>query len=897
VVFPVGQWNGTPENTATDATGSFSMPLPRIYLSADMAGLPPPLFVAQLEGYALGSGILGNAEKDVLVLRLGEPAAFAGTVTDTKGQPVSGAVVELQDPASSRRPGAIAPKTVGPPKVIAPEGAGPQPLPLGEIFLPVVTGRDGRFSFEGLPAGMQVNYLVKASGDVPTRGAVAVGAGCKLVLPPEAVVAGRVTAGGKPVGYVTVRTAGREPFTYSCTTQADGSYRLTGLAAGTYTVEAEPERGGESPLPPGYAGIPSRQITLTTGQHLPGQDLAFPRGEGVSGRVTAGGKPVAGVMVVCPDAEEMDGSAITDANGVYHLGILHPGTHELLIFPGSLGPEANGQPLPEGYVAPPPTTITVAAGGRLTGPDIALLRCGTFSGKVTDRATGNPMAKLKIAAWRQTETPESNFERLMTGDEAETETDAQGVYKLPVKPGKWMVSALPEYPQESRWAVTPEQREAEVTTRETRSGVDFVISRPALLHGRVLRPDGQPAAGALIGCAKNGYSWEQILPGKTGADGSFTVEAYGSWGRVARQVDARHPVRLFAVDLAQGLATTVEVTDATQPLTVQLQPGAYATVRVTDPAGRPLRGIYFRGEWWPPGKPTDDRAHAVDVPDTKSDAQGMVKIGPLPPGTIEDGPCGPEEDYVASEAWRPKGRLRPQMVITGGGTQAFPDLVIDRLGLSVCGWVTDAQGQITGMTGEAPSCRSDARGFFTITRLPLMWGVALVAGHPTKEEYYGQRLTTKPGEQVSLVLRPLGGLTGQIVDEQHKPVAGVQVHPDDGQVGWYPLTDMLIKVKALLGRPGPDAKRTDWWPCDAQGRFRVEGMLAPMQYTLQVETHEGGGPEFEVDKDRALEVKPGAITDAGQVVVKRLPAEPVKDEEEPGDMQPPPPGAGGPAPK
>ena len=97
------------------------------------------------------------------------------------------------------------------------------------------------------------------------------------------------------------------------------------------------------------------------------------------------------------------------------------------------------------------------------------------------------------------------------------------------------------------------------------------------------------------------------------------------------------PVTLVAVLPDAGLVGWTQVTDAAAPATLDLVPGAYGTVHVTEPQGRPLAGVQFQAWWWPPEE--KNWVRTFNLPAPVSDDQGNAKFGPLPPGKLR--PCLP----------------------------------------------------------------------------------------------------------------------------------------------------------------------------------------------------------------------------------------------------------------
>ncbi len=97
---------------------------------------------------------------------------------------------------------------------------------------------------------------------------------------------------------------------------------------------------------------------------------------------------------------------------------------------------------------------------------------------------------------------------------------------------------------------------------------------------------------------------------------------------------------------------------------------------------------------------------------------------------------------------------------------------------------------------------------------------ALIFWHKEKN-LTGSRVI-KPGEDgpITIKLEPCGTLTGRLVDDEGQPRAGVQMTT----IGPYPEGDAKFQYGSL-----PDAIKTD-----ADGRFRVSGLVPGLKYSLAV---------------------------------------------------------------
>ena len=127
---------------------------------------------------------------------------------------------------------------------------------------------------------------------------------------PTASISGRVTIDGKSVAGITVAaTTSSSPLdnrtVAKATTDDDGKYQLTGLAAGQFTImplaKAFVVGTGGAYRPPGHS------ITVAEGETITKIDFALVRGGVITGRITdSDGRPVIGerVNVVARDVPD-----------------------------------------------------------------------------------------------------------------------------------------------------------------------------------------------------------------------------------------------------------------------------------------------------------------------------------------------------------------------------------------------------------------------------------------------------------------------------------------------------------------------------------------------------------------------------------------------------------------
>jgi protocatechuate 3,4-dioxygenase beta subunit len=265
-----------------------------------------------------------------------------------------------------------------------------------------VTFNDGTFTFPPLPAG---TYNLTVSGYllaspvtvvVPATDSVS---GLDLTVESGGAISGSIqhSGTGLVLSSVTVTASSDQNTTYTTESAADGSYRLTGLPAGTYTVTA----GGQT-----FDTLTSAPQAVAAAQTVIGVDFTLDDAATFQGTVVqaGNGSPVASATVLLEDSNGVPFSATTDSTGGYTIGNLHPGTYSITV-------EADG------FAAAVPAAITLSAGATTSAPTTSLLLAASVSVTVQD-ASAAPIASAGV-------------ELLQNGSQvAAGETDANGQITL-----------------------------------------------------------------------------------------------------------------------------------------------------------------------------------------------------------------------------------------------------------------------------------------------------------------------------------------------------------------------------------------------------------------------------------------------------------------------------------
>jgi hypothetical protein len=443
---------------------------------------------------------------------------------------------------------------------------------------------------------------------------------------------------------------------------------------------------------------------------------------------------------------------------------------------------------------------------------------------------------------------------------------------------------------------TPAQT-IEIAEGDEKNGLDFTVGSPPRARGRVLWPDGTPAAGVLVDLSgmhlPTGRTGAPRVPQRTGPDGKFKL----GLGLQEGVLTGNRPLAVVATEAERGLAGYAVLADPALLLEIQLAPAAFLTVQASDPRGQPVAGVHLYGQWQTGG----DNSPLLHLLEMVSDAQGHVRIGPLPAGQVWLTVSGYDEYYMGDKGWpAADGWLK-----LTAGEQALPPLRIDRRGLSVSGSVVDGEGRpVAGAVvawGES-SARTDDHGRFTLSGLPLRGSVFLTAVHPTQELFAGQRAEPGHGEGPPLVLQPLGNLQGQVVNAEGKPLSGVNltIVPEGGTTMFSAgLPELLAQLRQAAGRPRlvatTNGRVEPGGVTDEAGRWRLEGLIAGAFYTVRVQYAFPGAAFFSDGAYPPVQVKPGGTTDAGQLVFKPQ-AQPGQEQAAPAPPRPAG-GAAGPPPR
>jgi hypothetical protein len=340
-----------------------------------------------------------------------------------------------------------------------------------------------------------------------------------LVLTPAALAAsgsisGAVTeaTGAKNpiagVGVFVVNAASRE-IAGSASTAANGEYKTTGLAPGSYKVAFEPTSGIFAPQFYNDASSFSTatEVTIVTeGEEKPGINAALREGGKISGKVKGShGEPLQGIKVYALNEEALGfAEARTNANGEYTLTGLAKGSYEVEFVPEAETNLRNLVPqLYEGANSPiTAKLVPVKEEETKENVNAVLQEGGEISGTVTDAATQTPLGEVCVSA-----NNSLGFE--FFGGFAET--TANGKYTIHgLEKGSY--NLVFEHPCPGRPGtqfVTQFVNGVSVTTGSA-TAINVALIRKAPVNTARPTLSGTPAVGQQLSCSKG--SWTGALP-------------------------------------------------------------------------------------------------------------------------------------------------------------------------------------------------------------------------------------------------------------------------------------------------------------------------------------------------------------------------------------------------
>ena len=562
------------------------------------------------EAARAGVRVAAGRTTDVGTIALARGGTVQGVVVDAEGRGIPGATVHADRDANRRT-----------------------------NHLQTQTGSTGAFELSGVPIG-PVHVSARHSSYAASAPVVAE-VDPEKEAPPVRIVLAR---GGRIEGRALHRdgrpfTAGRVhawPLdgrasgggSEAAPIDGDGSFVMEHIPAGRMKLDLMAFTPS-SPMVSGLGGgnilttVASREVDVRDGEAI-SVDVAL-RDVVVSGRVTRGGQPEAGVLVGVigaqggsvmawvgpPAARSLDPSgppplnAVTREDGSYELLVFMPGRAFVQMRSGDQEHPGRDVEIPDAERYP----LDLEIGGV------------TVSGLVVDRETGEPVPEAHVSL------RPAEGQKTAQGGSAQCGID--GRFAVSAEPGEYRLSARANdrQPTSLPLSVGP--------SRVADLRVELV--RGLEISGRLLDVAGRPAAGfQLVAVPPDGGNGGYD---NSGPDGRF---------RIGGLAPAAHAL-VGGSELA-GFAFRPAVTPGGEPLALTLRPAGHIRVRVVDPAGLPVKDAYPRVQ-------TIDGARVRMLGRTSgpTDASGVHELV---------SPAG----FVEVVAYGEKGSGRGTVTLAPGGT-------------------------------------------------------------------------------------------------------------------------------------------------------------------------------------------------------------------------------------
>ena len=402
----------------------------------------------------------------------------------------------------------------------------------------------------------------------------------------------------------------------STETGADGRYTIADLftyddyriffyncGSGNYAPEYYNDAADLAGAQPVSASVDGAVTTNINAQLAPGGS--------VSGLVTSGGTPAAGVCVEAVDGPTVISAATTAADGTYRVKNLPAGPVDVRFARcGNYGGNLVGEYWADAQTADAALAVTVAAGADSPGIDADLPVEGVISGNVTALRDGASLAGICVEAFNGSGAP---------AGEAGVETGFGGNYRIGgLLAGSYTIRFsdcgpggglyLEQY-FDGKTATTADP--VAVTSGGETGSVDAQLKRTATIAGRVTTElGGQPVENACVGLydtagalqattatdPQGDYLIDRIVPGSYRVGFITTGLGGGSCSVVdflTEYYDGNPTDPIDASDLASGQVQTLAPDQDLTGIDAALRRGGAITGTVTDsndPAN-PLAGI------------------------------------------------------------------------------------------------------------------------------------------------------------------------------------------------------------------------------------------------------------------------------------------------------------------
>ncbi len=400
------------------------------------------------------------------------------------------------------------------------------------------TSKDGRYTVANLlPDQYQVSFIT-GCGNNADLAAVSFGSqsnppavsapvgttsGIDAVLPTAGNISGRILTKSRRQVAACVIVIPSAALTSSGTfvivgLEQVGSYDDTNLAPGPYVVNFNPGCLGNSVYASQwYKDRPSltgaARVRVRAGHTVTGISSALVKGGAITGRVTAGGKPVSGVCVFgqSPTSFIDFGQATTNKAGKYDMTGLNSGRYELEFYPCTEGTTTLAETFPS-------RLVTVKVPHTTTGANAVMPLGGDISGTVLGASPATAQPNLCV------EAEETNG---LAANAAETGTDGEfTITSLPA--GKYVVdigacgtvsNLAPQWYQDA--ATVAHATVVSVSSGKVTALASVTLSTNGAITGTVTGPSHTGLAGICVTTSSD--LLQQPVVAVSRASGAYTL--------------------------------------------------------------------------------------------------------------------------------------------------------------------------------------------------------------------------------------------------------------------------------------------------------------------------------------------------------------------------------------
>ncbi|WP_427018368.1 carboxypeptidase regulatory-like domain-containing protein [Pseudarthrobacter sp. P1] len=401
-------------------------------------------------------------------------------------------------------------------------------------------GADNTYKIPDLPAGSyKVHFSASQSGGIEQwyKNATSFGAatvvtvangqnvtGINDTLVKGATISGKLTA---PAGVnllntsVTVYTAGQQSSVGYGYANADGTYKVSGLAAGAYKLQFTGSASGV--LDQWYKNAQSfataATVTITTGQDLTGINDTLVKGATISGKLTApAGVSSFQTTVTAYTADRQSSVRMgwVDSVGAYKLSGLPAGSYKLQFSGFQTGVLYSWYKNAQSFDAA--TVVTVAGGQAITGINDTLIKSSSISGKLTAPA-GTDLSQVNVNVYPT------------TGPGYYVASGSVGVDGAYTVPGLWAGSYKVQFSASQSGAVDQWYKNTKtfdaatavtVASGQNATGINDTLAKGATISGKLTAPAGVDLAQTQVDVYAADRQ-QAVGAASVGADGTYKV--------------------------------------------------------------------------------------------------------------------------------------------------------------------------------------------------------------------------------------------------------------------------------------------------------------------------------------------------------------------------------------